>query len=274
MSFLNIRQKIDQLRIKYVRKEFDGSLDHIPDEYMLNFCSFSFGLEYLYLLNSFLPQKRNQKLKILIVGVFGGRDYWGLECQGHEVTGFDISSIKNMPNIIHGNAEKKWPFNKSSFDVVIIGEVLEHLINDSFALSEANKVLNNNGKLIITVPYLDDNPVYHIRIHTKKTIERLLKINKFEIQIYIERPGIFLKDLLNKILNTFILISIFSLKKSFYRPISKFLVKLDFFMGRNFFLLRKVLYILGVKKYGGFFVCKKSNNSLLYLDENIKAFSK
>lgn len=274
MSFHSIRQKIDQLRIKYVRKEFDGSLDHIPDEYMLNFCSFSFGLEYIYLLNSFLPQKRNQKLKILIVGVFGGRDFWGLEYQGHNVTGFDISSIKNMPNIIHGNAEKKWPFNKASFDVVIIGEVLEHLINDSFALSEANKILNNNGKLIITLPYLDDNPVYHIRIHTKKTIERLLKINKFEIQIYIERPGIFLKDLLNKILNTFILISIFSLKKSFYRPISKFLAKLDFFMGRNFFLLRKVLYILGVKKYGGFFVCKKSNNSLLYLDENIKAFSK
>ena len=32
MSFHSIRQKIDQLRIKYVRKEFDGSLDHIPDE--------------------------------------------------------------------------------------------------------------------------------------------------------------------------------------------------------------------------------------------------
>ena len=37
-----------------------------------------------------------------------------------------------------------------------------------------------NGKLIITVPYLDDNPVYHIRIHTKKTIERLLNVNNFE----------------------------------------------------------------------------------------------
>jgi SAM-dependent methyltransferase len=273
MSFHRIRNAIDRLRIKYVRKEFNGWLDHVPDEYMLNFCSFSFGLEYLQLLDSFLPKKGNQKLKILIIGVFGGRDYWGLQIQGHKVRGFDISNIKNIPNITYGNAEKKWPFNKASYDVIIIGEVLEHLINDSFALNEANRVLNNNGKLIITVPYLDDNPIYHIRIHTKKTIERLLNINNFKIQIYIERPGIFMKDLLNKILNTFMLLTIFFLKKSFYKPISKQLAKLDLFLGKNFFIFRKFLFVLGVKKYGGFFVCSKSQISLSYLDKNIKAFS-
>jgi SAM-dependent methyltransferase len=44
------------------------------------------------------------------------------------------------------------PFSSASFDTVITSEVIEHILEPSIMLAEINRVLVNNGKLIITTP--------------------------------------------------------------------------------------------------------------------------
>ena len=45
------------------------------------------------------------------------------------------------------------PFGDASFDTVLLGEVLEHLIDFGAALTEARRVLRPGGQLVITSPY-------------------------------------------------------------------------------------------------------------------------
>lgn len=49
--------------------------------------------------------------------------------------------------------KEKLPFKDNSFDTVIAGEVIEHVENPSFLLREINRVLEDNGKLIISTPH-------------------------------------------------------------------------------------------------------------------------
>ena len=42
--------------------------------------------------------------------------------------------------------------NDSSYDLVLINHVLEHVENDKIALSEIARILKTNGRAIITVP--------------------------------------------------------------------------------------------------------------------------
>jgi SAM-dependent methyltransferase len=44
------------------------------------------------------------------------------------------------------------PFGDGSFDIVVAGEVLEHLVDPAFAVSEARRVLVPAGRLIGSVP--------------------------------------------------------------------------------------------------------------------------
>ena len=44
------------------------------------------------------------------------------------------------------------PFKESHFDIVFAGEIIEHLYNPKKALQEANRVLSQNGGLIVTLP--------------------------------------------------------------------------------------------------------------------------
>lgn len=52
------------------------------------------------------------------------------------------------------NIEKEiFPYKDCSFDVVLLCEVLEHLAQDPmFAISEINRILKNDGKIIVTTP--------------------------------------------------------------------------------------------------------------------------
>src|SRR6516164_8278969 len=45
------------------------------------------------------------------------------------------------------------PFPDESFDTVILGEIIEHLVHPHRVLEQAKRVLRNNGQLIVTVPY-------------------------------------------------------------------------------------------------------------------------
>jgi len=71
--------------------------------------------------------------------------------------------------------------------------VIEHLFEDHAALQEINRILKDDGTLVVTVPYfsnVQDAPEYHVRVHSPKTIKRLLQHSGFAIKEHFFRGAI------------------------------------------------------------------------------------
>lgn len=127
--------------------------------------------------------------RILNVGPSWGRDFYALSERGKQVVNMDIAPQHHLPAMVQGDASRGFPFPASLFDVVVMAEVLEHLIKDWIALEEARRVLKDNGRLIVTVPFYNDEPSYHVRIHSPRTIFRLLAASGFSAERIIYRGG-------------------------------------------------------------------------------------
>jgi SAM-dependent methyltransferase len=94
--------------------------------------------------------------KILELGTGGGEFMSELKRRGHNVIGLDILPNKFLLgkgfDIRKHDLNKGLPFKKSSFDVVIGLEVLEHLYNPYEMMKEIRRVLKPNGYAIISMP--------------------------------------------------------------------------------------------------------------------------
>ena len=82
-----------------------------------------------------------------------------------------IVSFENANFITHSYGGKV-------FDTIIFGEVLEHLTNPKSFLTHAKKLLVNNGKIIVTVPfgvndYFDHKKTYYVNSLFELTDEEL-----------------------------------------------------------------------------------------------------
>ncbi|MFN3929888.1 MAG: class I SAM-dependent methyltransferase, partial [Thermoflexus sp.] len=113
--------------------------------------------------------------KVLNIGPSWGRDFYALTEAGKWVVNMDIAPQTHLPRMVCADATKPFPFPDHCFDAVLLPEVLEHLVEDWVALTEARRVLKNEGRLIVTVPFYNDAPEYHIRVHSPKSIVRLLR---------------------------------------------------------------------------------------------------
>lgn len=61
-------------------------------------------------------------------------------------------SVKDNIKFVVGNFIN-YEFENDSFDSIILGEVLEHVINPTTFLSRANALLKQSGRLILSVPF-------------------------------------------------------------------------------------------------------------------------
>jgi 2-polyprenyl-3-methyl-5-hydroxy-6-metoxy-1,4-benzoquinol methylase len=116
-------------------------------------------------------------------------------------------ALLNLDSVIKGNIELiDLPFEKSSFDIIIMGDVLEHLINTISSLKKLHFFLKENGRILISVPNVrhwkimlkllfQDSWKYepsgildytHMRFFTKKSLLALLKDNDINV-IFSER---------------------------------------------------------------------------------------
>lgn len=80
------------------------------------------------------------------------------------------------------------PFKKKTFDLVILAEVLEHVIEPERVLKEALEVLTDDGKIIITVPdefrgHFPRN-IEHLHHFTRESLSQLL--DKFNLDYVME----------------------------------------------------------------------------------------
>ena len=85
------------------------------------------------------------------------------------VVNVDIDLWK-LPNFIQCDAHKL-PFRDYSFDYVILGDVLEHLVDPRKGLKEAVRVCRKNGYVVITVPL---EPTW--RIGKEKKLKEIQKL--------------------------------------------------------------------------------------------------
>ena len=131
-----------------------------------------------------------------------------LHCQintvGNKVVGLDIdrNSIKDLrdlgiDNIFYGNIVDdvyEIDLQAHSFDYIIMGDVIEHLDNPGFALTNIRKMMTERMNVIITVPNCfsynviknlinQDEDVHpdHVFWTSKATMEKMLKNQGFQI---------------------------------------------------------------------------------------------
>ena len=116
-------------------------------------------------------------------------------------------ALQNLDTVVKGNFETlDLPFENNFFDIVIMGDVLEHLVDPVRSIHKILPLINNQGKILITVPNVrnwrvvkslvfNDNWQYedwgildytHMRFFTKKSLQSLLLKQNIEI-INIER---------------------------------------------------------------------------------------
>jgi SAM-dependent methyltransferase len=83
----------------------------------------------------------------------GCRDgYWArrLAAKGYQVTAVDIAP--QYPDALRVDANLPLPFADGQFDLVWCAEVIEHLKDPAFTISEIRRVLKTSGKLVLTTP--------------------------------------------------------------------------------------------------------------------------
>ncbi len=103
------------------------------------------------------------------------------------LTGIDIEPSVT-PGVVHGNMET-YQFNRQ-FDVVMAGDVIEHVSNPGLFLNNIRKHLREHGVLAVTTPNakwptvaLKPNPT-HVLWHDRYTLTCLLRRCGFEISYF------------------------------------------------------------------------------------------
>lgn len=101
-------------------------------------------------LIAFSLVKYGQGKKALDLGCRDG--YWTkrIESKGYSVVSADIEPSHDKAIMIDAN--KKLPFTENSFDLVWCSEVLEHLSDPAFSVSEMRRILKPEGRIILTTP--------------------------------------------------------------------------------------------------------------------------
>jgi len=152
-----------------------------------------------------------QSNTILDIGCFDGiflslvknqdNDFYGLDASDWAIEHMQKKEIKIQKFFFDGKT--KLPFEKDFFDIVIAGEIIEHIFDTDFFLEEISRVLKPGGRLLISTPNIaslgrrllllfganpitevspnEANSVGHIRYFTRETLKNILAKHGFKI---------------------------------------------------------------------------------------------
>ena len=204
-----------------------------------------------------------EEADILDIGC--GSGYIGsLFTQKNKVTFADINEEdlkrieKNKNTFIRKiDITKNLPFKKESFDVVICGDVIEHLEDDKGIIKEIMRILRRNGVFILTTPAYSkfygahDKLIGHHRRYDKDDYLSIAQENGFKIK-QIRYIG-------SSILLPFILSQRFKRSKVFYTgksslerkiiPILNLICRIDVFLRLPFGICIMGVFIKNEGKY-------------------------
>jgi len=151
------------------------------------------------------------RVNILDIGCYDGtllsliknkkNNLYGLDASDHAVEKCRRKKIKIKQFFL--NDQEKIPFKSNFFDLIIAGEIIEHIYDTDFFLEEISRLLKPNGYLLISTPNIaslgrrlllllgisplieispnQKNSSGHIRYFTFQTLRKLLEEHKFSI---------------------------------------------------------------------------------------------
>lgn len=134
--------------------------------------------------------------KILEIGCGTGGNLKMLNNHGHvsamelDDMAYKLANQKCRPfaDIKQGKCPDNIPFEKSSFDLICMFDVLEHIKEDQATLNNVHALLKNDGILLITVPAhqwlygVHDEYLHHHRRYAKKDIKTLVMNASYSIE--------------------------------------------------------------------------------------------
>ncbi|MBU0978565.1 class I SAM-dependent methyltransferase [Patescibacteria group bacterium] len=155
----------------------------------------------------------NKKLKVLDIGCGVGPISFYLANQNHQITGIDIAQqaiksanqtkrglgIRNVKFMIGDISQMKLT---NSYDLIILSEVIEHIVDDKLLLHQISKYLNKNGRFIITTPSTNaplyklgllndfDQRVGHLRRYSPSSLNKLIVESGFKTKVIKPSEGI------------------------------------------------------------------------------------
>lgn len=110
-------------------------------------------------------------LGFLLVGKKGIENITGVEaCE--EMVFMAMSHVGAFVDL-HAIEAESMPFENDSFDTVVMGQVLEHVIDVKAVADESMRVLKSGGRLIVNVPCDDVEPRGN-HLHVFENIQELL----------------------------------------------------------------------------------------------------
>lgn len=137
---------------------------------------------------------RNKKpKKVLEVGCGSGgnltmlKEYGEIFAMELDDDARNIANNRNICNVKKGRLPEDIPFN-DGFDLICMLDVLEHIDDDLAALSSVKEKLNQQGKLLITVPAYKflwsahDVACHHKRRYTRKQLINLVLKSGLKVQ--------------------------------------------------------------------------------------------
>jgi len=248
-----IRQHLQPLYARLKQHYLHSIGFDAPERYRSSFVHWGGGAEAQYICTRLL-ENLGPGAKALIVGVMGGRDYFLLKNLGFNVTALDIGLQPDIPDIVLTNVEEPLPFPDQTFDAVLIGEVLEHLERDVEALRNVRRVLKDDGRLVVTVPFYNDWEGGHMRIHSPVSCQRLLALGGFVIQDCVERPALFRPNVFNPLQHGVSLVSYLVRGRTSYAASNRLIGLLSWRLGHVRWLGR--FRRLG-RGYGAYYLCRK-----------------
>lgn len=105
-------------------------------------------------IKKLLPKSQN----LLLLDVACGDGYLSKYFENFEYHGIDFAkeqvqkAKKRKLKVICYDLTKKWPYKDKKFDVLLASEIIEHVFDTDFFLSECNRVLKPGGIIILTTP--------------------------------------------------------------------------------------------------------------------------
>lgn len=163
------------------------------------------------LVNFIKPNSKD--LKILEIGAAYGETLFYLKEKGiaSECVGVDLfedvnnkQNYKNIDRFIFGNIEQiDLAEYNDYFDVILLPDVLEHLLEPKPVLNKIKKYLKEDGKIIVSMPNIrhysalikifikgdfryEESGIFdytHMRFYCRKNIQELLEISGYKIII-------------------------------------------------------------------------------------------
>ena len=161
-------------------------------------------------INFILKHIPDDHLKVMDLGCWDGSYAARYKKKTNQVYGVESSATaakkaaKKGIKIAQGDFMEITPFPKEKFDVIVAGEIIEHVFDTDLFIEKIRKQLSRGGRLILTTPNVASlprrllllfgiNPVLenrvivdvtagHIRYFTFKELEKLLQDHGFEIE--------------------------------------------------------------------------------------------